>query len=213
MVHATFELVARPRRLLLDRPVQLLVGWLKFGWYVPAGVSIEADAYIHGARYMKIGEGFHAGPHMWLEAVDRYGNDVTLQHFSPKLIIGRSVSFSWFGHIGCTHYIEIGDHVLFGSRCYVTDHSHGVYKGTRQDGPDSIPCDRPLTEDGEVIIGDNVWVGDNTVILPGVHIGRGAIIGANSVVTHDIPSATIAVGVPARPIKMWDEELGKWVKY
>ena len=46
-----------------------------------------------------------------------------------------------------------------------------------------------------------VWIGDGVIIIPGVHIGRGAIIGANSVVTHDVPEYVVAAGVPARIIK------------
>ena len=52
-----------------------------------------------------------------------------------------------------------------------------------------------------MIIGKNVWVGEKVTVLPGVHIGEGSIIGANSVVTHDIPPYSIAVGIPAKVIK------------
>lgn len=72
------------------------------------------------------------------------------------------------------------------------------------------PVERALTNDAEVIIGDNVWIGDNVVILPGVHIGDGSIIGANAVVTHDIPPNSIAVGSPARVIKQWNARTQTW---
>lgn len=190
----------------------LLVRLWKFGYRAPVGARIDADAYVRGVQYMQIGEKFHAGPHMWLEAVDMYDSEKGMQFFKPRLVIGRGVSFSWFGHIGCTNYIEIGNNVLFGSRCYITDHNHGIYNGSHPDSPDTIPSERPLTEDGEVIIGDRCWIGDNVVILPNVHIGEGVIIGANSVVTHDIPAETIAVGAPAKPVKRWDAEREAWVR-
>ena len=58
------------------------------------------------------------------------------------------------------------------------------------------------------MIGNDVWVGQNAVILPGVHIGDGAIIGANSIVGSDVDPYTIVVGNPAKPIrKRFDEEL------
>jgi len=61
-----------------------------------------------------------------------------------------------------------------------------------------------------VIVGDNVWIGDNAVIIGPVSIGRGAIIGANSVVRRDVPAYTMAAGAPARPIKRFDEAAGQW---
>lgn len=66
-----------------------------------------------------------------------------------------------------------------------------VYKGTRQDGPDSISCDRSLIEDGEVIVEDNVLGAIIRLFSQRSILAKG--LGANSVVMHDIPSATIAV--------------------
>lgn len=65
----------------------------------------------------------------------------------------------------------------------------------------------------EVVIEDGVWLGQRVCVLPGTHIGKNSIIGANSVVTHDIPAYTIAVGSPARIIKKWDYVNKKWVLY
>lgn len=55
---------------------------------------------------------------------------------------------------------------------------------------------------GPVVIGNNVWIGESARILSGVTIGDGAIIGANAVVTHDVPSGAVVGGVPAKVIKM-----------
>jgi galactoside O-acetyltransferase len=57
---------------------------------------------------------------------------------------------------------------------------------------------------GDIVIEDDVWIGANTVVLKGVHIGRGAIIGAGAVVTKNIPSMAIAVGIPAKPLRYRD---------
>ena len=66
--------------------------------------------------------------------------------------------------------------------------------------------DLPLK--GDTVIGNDVWIGQNAVILPGVHIGDGAIIGANSVVGSDVAPYTISVGNPARELrKRFDDEL------
>ena len=52
-----------------------------------------------------------------------------------------------------------------------------------------------------VVIEDNVWIGEKASIMPGVHIGKGAIIAANSVVTHDVPAYAVVAGVPAKIVK------------
>lgn len=68
------------------------------------------------------------------------------------------------------------------------------------------PEDMPFK--GDTVIGNDVWIGQNATILPGVHIGDGAIIGANSVVGSDVEPYTVAVGNPAKPIrKRFDDEL------
>ena len=78
--------------------------------------------------------------------------------------------------------------------------------------PEVSPIVRQLTIDQKVIIEDNVWIGDNVVVLPGVTIGRGSIVAANAVVSKDIPAYSIAVGIPAKVIKRWNEHQNQWVK-
>ena len=74
------------------------------------------------------------------------------------------------------------------------------------DAPPPSPADLPLK--GDTVIGNDVGIGQNAVILPGVHIGDGAIIGASSVVGRDVEPYTIVVGNPARPVrKRFDDEL------
>ena len=70
------------------------------------------------------------------------------------------------------------------------------------------PAQSDLTLKGDTVIGNDVWIGQNSVILPGVHIGDGAIIGANSVVGSDVEPYTIVVGNPAKALrKRFDDEL------
>ena len=172
-------------------------------------VHIDFTAKIRGRCHMIVGDKFSSGRYLWLEAVSEYKG----RKFSPQIVIKDNVSFSDFNHIGAVNYIEIGNGVLFGNKCYVTDHNHGIYENDKHPSPPYLrPADRPLSETKQVIIGDNVWLGDNVVVLPGVTIGRGAIIGANSVVTGDIPHNTIAVGIPARVVKVWNEASGCWEK-
>ena len=79
-----------------------------------------------------------------------------------------------------------------------------IFEGWDADAPEI--SDLPLK--GDTIIGNDVWIGQNAVILPGVHIGDGAIIGANSVVGSDVPAYTIVVGNPAKEVrKRFDSEM------
>lgn len=94
--------------------------------------------------------------------------------------------------------IKIGDNVLLGRRVTITDNSHGASNFTDMTIP---PLQRILYPLKGVSIASNVWIGDNVVILPGVTIGEGSIIGANAVVTKDIPPYSVAVGNPARVVK------------
>ena len=173
-------------------------------------VSIFPDARLGGLDSMQIGKGFIAGRGLWLEAVTDYA--VAGQKFSPQLVIGNRVSVGEYVHIGCNHRIVIGDDVLMGSKIYITDHNHGVYRGEHVDSPAIPPANRRLTEGESVEIGARCWIGEFVTILPGVTIGEGSIIGSHSTVTHDIPANSIAVGSPARVVKVWDELTKTWVK-
>nr|WP_221394289.1 DapH/DapD/GlmU-related protein [Dyadobacter sp. NIV53] len=113
-------------------------------------------------------------------------------------------------HIGCTHAVTIEDNVLIASKVFITDHNHGVYSGDNQhSSPDEPPKLRIVTGQ-PVYIEQNVWIGEMVTILPGVRIGRGSIIGANSVVSKTIPAFSIAVGTPAKVVKQFNFESKKW---
>ena len=92
----------------------------------------------------------------------------------------------------------IGNGVLTGRFVLITDNAHG---GTAKEELVIAPASRTIVSKGEVVIGNNVWLGDKVTILPGIHIGDGAVIGANSVVTKNIPAYAVACGNPARIIK------------
>ena len=80
----------------------------------------------------------------------------------------------------------------------ISDNAHGEAEKRLSS---IAPARRPLSSKCEVIIEDNVWIGQGAMILSEVHIGAYSIIAANSVVTHDIPAYSIAAGVPAKVIK------------
>lgn len=168
-----------------------------------------------GTQYISIGCNTGFGDYFYLTAWDSFypstdkipysgrihhdsNNDNYVQNFSPELIVGDNCGFGAFNHITCTNSIRIGNGVLTGKWVTITDNSHGA---TDADSLQLSPMKRPVVSKGVVVIGDNVWIGDKSTILPGVCIGRGAIIGANSVVTRDVPPFAIVGGNPAKIIK------------
>ena len=157
------------------------------------GFHAGACPRLLGLTGVRLGRNFHARDHLWLEAVRFYAG----QSYSPQLTLGDDINLSDRVHIGCLNKITIGSGLLSGSNVLITDHAHGSYRGEIQSDPAVRPVERPLCSAGEVIIGENVWLGDGVAVLAGANIGDGAVIAANSVVNGVIPAATIAAGAPA----------------
>lgn len=160
---------------------------------------------IRGKKYIKVSKGFTTGVGCRIEAYPE--NDQT------TLFFGKNFQMNDYVHITAMEKVQIGDNVLFASKIYVSDCSHGSYSGDQHDSsPESIPHDRKLFSK-PVVIEDNVWLGEFVSVLPGVTIGKGTIVGANSVVSKSLPSNVIAVGTPAKPIKRYNFETQRWEKY
>jgi lipopolysaccharide O-acetyltransferase len=213
-------MLERIRRLAQEEGLALTLarapGWLEkraLSWLVSRrlggvpGLKLEADARIFGLDHITIGAGFQAGRGFWLEAVTSHGG----RSYEPRIVIGRDVAVNDRVHIAATSRVEIGDHVLMASRVYVSDHHHGIYEGAEQSDPEMPPTLRPLTTGHPVVIEDNVFLGEGVAVLAGVTIGRGSFIGANAVVSRDIPPCSMAVGAPARVIKTWSPKTKTWV--
>lgn len=112
----------------------------------------------------------------------------------PKLIIRDNVFIGRNTYIGVFQPITIGEFVEIGAYCYVISANH-CYKSR----------DRPIVKQGfvgaPIVIEDDVWLGTHVVVLPGVTIGKGAIVAAGSVVNKDIPAYEVWGGIPAKFIK------------
>lgn len=117
---------------------------------------------------------------------------------NATITIGNNCSIGRNNHITACNKIVIGDGVLTGQYVIVSDNAHG---GLSEQESYIAPLYRDLKSKGEVVIGNNVWIGDKVTILAGVHIGNNAIVAANAVVTKDVPDNCIVAGVPARIIK------------
>ncbi|MEA2398653.1 MAG: hypothetical protein QOK25_2209 [Thermoleophilaceae bacterium] len=109
-----------------------------------------------------------------------------------ELRMGDDVFVNQGASIVAAHSITIGDHVLIGDFAALYDSNlHAVEPST------------PVRE-GPVEIGRNVWIGRGAIVLPGVTIGDHSVVGANSVVTDDVPARTLAVGNPARAVRTFE---------
>lgn len=167
--------------------------------FFPQARFIRRPIYIRGKKSISGGKGLTTGRFCRFD----------LQGNTPTLFIGENCEMGDFTHIVAHNRVYIGDNVLIASKCFISDTNHGNYKGEYQSSPLELPKQRELVKK-EVKIGNNVWVGENVIILPGIEIGDGCIIGANSVVTKNIPSESIVAGIPAKIIKKWNNKTEKW---
>lgn len=159
---------------------------------------------VRGKKFISVAKGFTTGVGCRLEAYPKNTNKV--------LFIGENVQINDYVHITAMEKVSIGNNVLMASKIYISDCTHGSYSGDNNDSNPKInPSERALFS-FPVIIKDNVWLGESVSILPGVTIGEGTIVGANSVVTKDLPDFVIAVGTPAKPIKKFNFQSQKWEK-
>ena len=172
--------------------------------FYPRANLIRRPVLVRGKPRIAWGRGLTTGQHCRLETFgDRNDSEIKLR-FGDECHIGDYV------HIAAAESISIGDRCLFASRVFISDLDHGMYSGKECDKPNSNPNDRALFT-SPVVIGNGVWVGEGACILKGVHIGDGSIIGANAVVTRDIPAGSIAGGIPAKVIKMYSPTEKQWL--
>jgi len=120
-------------------------------------------------------------------------------NIEKKAYFSNKVSLGDYSGIGVNAKIYgtciIGHHVMMGEDCTIITRNHSY---ERTDVP---MMEQGFEEERPVYIGNDVWLGDRVIVLPGVNIGDGCIIGAGSVVTKNVPPYTVAAGVPAREIK------------
>lgn len=145
------------------------------------------------------------------------GNDVSIGilcwiatnvslHKEPKLVIGNRVHIGAYAMIIAANEIRIGNNVLLSERVTILDHAHeyrDVTKGV---------IDQPIVDKGKIEVGDDSFIGINSVIMGGVVIGKHVIVAANSVVTHDVPAYSVVAGAPAKVIKRYDKKQQKWIR-
>lgn len=116
----------------------------------------------------------------------------------PRIEIGDNTSIQMYFHCGAAESVKIGRNVLIAGRVYITDHDH-VF-----DDPVLSARENKDLVTKPVLIEDGAWLGEGCVILKGVTVGRRAVVGANAVVTRDVPAGAVVGGIPARIIRTID---------
>jgi acetyltransferase-like isoleucine patch superfamily enzyme len=169
-----------------------------FGKFGENSVICFPPNTIFNERYIHIGSGTMIGPDVTLSAGMVPGQECISD---PVVSIGdRCLIGKGSGIVG--HFeISIGNDVWTGHNVYITDQNHDYRDVTKPISQQSMP-------ERSVIIGDGSWLGYGSVVLPGARIGRHVVVGANSVVSGELPDHCVAVGSPARVIKRWTAELG-----
>jgi acetyltransferase-like isoleucine patch superfamily enzyme len=140
------------------------------------------EAYEDGR--LEIGANALLEPHVWITAP------------APgRVRIGAGTFLNIGVMVAAVELVEIGAHCMLANGCFVTDGNH------RFDDPDKPVPWQGFSTKGPTRIGDNVWLGANVVVTSGVTIGERSVVGANSVVTQDIPPFSIAAGAPAKVLR------------
>jgi len=191
---ARYELYRRIKRNIYWRAFGLLFGgdFKKFG----RRVRITSPLKIEGAKCIEIGDRTIINDLGWLMAVP-------IDDHEPLLTIGQDTYIGHMAHIVCVRRVHIGNNVITADRIYISDNIHG-YEDIE------TPVIRQKVQfKSEASVGDDSWLGENVCIV-GARIGKHCVIGANSVVTRDIPDYSIAVGMPARVIKKYNFETRRW---
>jgi len=159
--------------------------------------SVVFPVAIEGAENIRLGDDVYVASHSCLAARPLTGAATC------SLEIGSGCQIGRFNHIYATRRVVLGEQVLTANGVYISDNLHD-YRN-----PDQPVLQQPILQSGDVEIGAGSWLGHNACIL-GVRIGRHCVIGANSVVTHDVPDYCVAAGAPAVIVRRLDTESGQW---
>lgn len=185
-------------RRVVDKVQRVLFRWRwrsRFA-HLGANSTMVGRFRLDGGKSVSIGDRVFFQRGAWL-----YAHHEPAGH--PRLRIGDRCVFGYNNHFAAVRSVEIGDDVLTANNVYVSDNIHGFSDVT-------VPIkDQPVEFKGAVSIGAGTWLGENVCII-GARVGRNCVVGANAVVTRDIPDYSVAVGVPAVVIRQFDGATGQW---
>jgi len=150
---------------------------------------IQPPLRISGEGRIAIGSDVFVGPGSWLQVIEGHSEGIALE-------IGAGTSIAGYCVLSAAVSLRLGRRVLIARNAYVADHVHAF------DDPARAILDQGISRIAPVQIDDGAWLGENVVVGPGVRIGRGAVVGANAVVLSDVPDHAVAVGAPARVVRI-----------
>jgi acetyltransferase-like isoleucine patch superfamily enzyme len=120
---------------------------------------------------------------------------ILLSYLGGRIVLGDGSHLHERVTITAQSSVVLGERVMVSRNVHISDHDH------RFDDPDVPIMDQGMRPSRPIVIGDGAWIGHGAVVLPGVRIGRNAVVGANAVVTRDVPDRSVAVGQPARVVR------------
>ena len=185
------QIAEKLRRLWFTFRHQGALGHLGRGTYLVSPFRMD------GPEGIGIGDGTFIQRGGWLYCCGIEGKPAVLA-------IGSGCVFGYNNHITAVREVRIGDDVLTANNVYISDNVHGYEDIT------TPIMQQPVIFKQPVSIGSGTWLGENVCIV-GASVGRNCVIGANAVVTKDVPDYSVAVGSPARVIKHFDQTRGAWV--
>jgi acetyltransferase-like isoleucine patch superfamily enzyme len=153
-----------------------------------ASARIQYPLRLDGERRIAIGEDVFIASHCWLATYEIDGQ-------AGMLEIGDGTRITGYCVLAAAARVTLGRSVLLARNVYVADHRHAYEDSTRPVSAQGFAGVAPVE------ICDGAWLGQNVVVAPGVRIGRGAVIGANSFVRDDVDDHCVAVGAPARVVR------------
>ena len=167
-----------------------------FFMYIKKKTVIISPLQLDGKKNISIGKRVTISYKSWLAVMPLTGS-------KSELVIEDGTVIGHFAHIYATKSVRIGKKVLIADKVYISDNLHG-YEDVE------VPImEQAIVQKNPIVIGDEAWVGENVCII-GASIGKHCVIGANAVVTKDVPDYCVAVGNPAKVIKKYNFETKNW---
>ncbi len=156
---------------------------------------------VFGEEHIAIGSGTLLAPHVSMSVGMAHGQPLPPGTTSPVLRLGARCSIGRGSHLVAHRSLVIGDDVITGPHCYLTDQNH-VYADPE------VPIGQQWPAEDPVEVGAGSWLGAGAIVLPGTRLGRNTVVAAGAVVQGDHPDHAVLAGVPARVVRRWDPDAG-----